>query len=72
VAGTLAQRADATRNAALQHLWRDLPSLDPAARAAIERMSEELAERLLREPFARLRDDRDGHYERSVREVFAL
>jgi glutamyl-tRNA reductase len=71
-ASALVQRADAERAAELAELWRRLPDLGPEARATIERMSEHLAERLLREPLERLGADVDGRHERAVRELWAL
>jgi glutamyl-tRNA reductase len=71
-ARALAERAEREREAALAELWRRLPGLEPASRAAVERMSRHLAERLLRDPLERLGDDRDGSHERAVRELWAL
>jgi glutamyl-tRNA reductase len=71
-AATLARRANDAREAELAVLWRQLPDLDPASRAAIDAMTRHLAERLLREPLERLGQDDDGRTERAVREVFAL
>lgn len=71
-AAALAARADRDRSAELDQLWRRLPDLDPDAREAIERMSEHLARRLLREPLERLGRDADGRHERAARELFGL
>jgi glutamyl-tRNA reductase len=72
VAEALAARADHERSAELDALWRRLPGLDADARDAIERMSQHLATRLLREPLERLGRDADGRHERAARELFGL
>lgn len=71
-AAVLAARADRDRHAELDQLWRRLPGLDADARDAIERMSQHLARRLLREPLERLGRDTDGRHERAARELFGL
>jgi glutamyl-tRNA reductase len=71
-AAALTARAEVERSDELDQLWRRLPGLDPEARDAIERMSEHLARRLLREPLARLGRDADGRQERAARELFDL
>ena len=71
-AAALAARADRDRSAELDQLWRRLPDLDADAREAIERMSQHLARRLLREPLERLGRDTDGRHERAARELFGL
>lgn len=71
-AAALTERADRERTDELDLLWRRLPDLDAEARDAIERMSEHLARRLLREPLARLGRDADGRQERAARELFGL
>jgi glutamyl-tRNA reductase len=71
-ARTLAGRVEATRRSSLEHLFHDHPEVEPEVRAAIDRMTADLAARLLREPFSRLREDRDGQGERLVQEVFGL
>ena len=71
-ADALVRRADLEREAELAALWRKLPSLDPEAREAIERMTRHLAARLLRQPLERLGRDADGVEGRSVRDLFAL
>jgi glutamyl-tRNA reductase len=71
-AAALTERADRERTDELDLLWRRLPDLDAEVRDAIERMSEHLARRLLREPLARLGRDADGRQERAVRELFGL
>jgi glutamyl-tRNA reductase len=71
-ARALAERIEQERRAELAELWRRLPDLEPESKAAIERMSRHLAERLLRDPFERLGGDTDGHHERAVRELWAL
>jgi glutamyl-tRNA reductase len=71
-AAALASRVDEARAAELDTLWRQLPDLEPEARARIEAMTRHLAARLLREPMERLGKDADGRTERAVREVFAL
>jgi glutamyl-tRNA reductase len=71
-AAALAARADRDRHAELDELWRQLPDLKAAERDAIERMSQHLARRLLREPLERLGRDADGRHERLVRELFGL
>ena len=71
-AAALAREAEHARAAELAVLWRRLPDLDPASRAAIDQMTRHLAERLLREPLERLGRDADGRTERAVRDVFAL
>ena len=71
-AAALTERAERERSDELDLLWRRLPDLDAEARGAIERMSEHLARRLLREPLARLGRDADGRQERAARELFGL
>lgn len=71
-AAALAARADRERDSELEALWRQLPDLDADARDAIERMSQHLARRLLREPLERLGRDADGRHERAARELFGL
>jgi glutamyl-tRNA reductase len=71
-ARALAHRAERERAVELAALWHRLPDLDPASREAIERMTEHLASRLLREPLERLGRDRDGRAARAIRDVFAL
>jgi glutamyl-tRNA reductase len=64
--------AERERQDELVELWRRLPDLDATARDAIERMSQHLARRLLREPLDRLGHDADGRHERAARELFGL
>ncbi|MEJ7748349.1 MAG: NAD(P)-binding domain-containing protein [Candidatus Limnocylindrales bacterium] len=71
-AAALTARAEQERHSELEALWRRLPDLDADARDAIERMSEHLANRLLREPLERLGRDADGRNERAMRELFGL
>jgi glutamyl-tRNA reductase len=71
-AEALKERADREREAELADLWRRLPDLEPQARDAIEGMTRHLADRLLREPFARLGRDTDGREGRAIRDIFAL
>lgn len=71
-ARTMAERAETARSIELGELWRRLPHLEAAERSEIERMSRHLAERLLREPLARLGDDSDGRREQAARELFGL
>ena len=71
-AEALTQRADGERLAELDELWRRLPGLDARERAAIERMSQHLAKRLLREPLEHLGRDADGRHERAARQLFGL
>lgn len=71
-AAALTARAEQERHSELEALWRRLPDLDADARDAIERMSEHLASRLLREPLERLGRDADGRNERAMRELFGL
>ncbi len=71
-AEALTQRADGERLAELDELWRRLPGLDAHERAAIERMSQHLAKRLLREPLEHLGRDADGRHERAARQLFGL
>lgn len=71
-AAALTARAERERHSELEALWRELPDLDADARNAIERMSEHLANRLLREPLERLGRDVDGRNERAMRELFGL
>lgn len=71
-AAALAARADRECHAELNELWRRLPDLDTVERDAIERMSQHLARRLLREPLERLGRDADGRHERAARELFGL
>lgn len=68
----LAEHAEHARQAEMTELWRRLPGMEPGARDAIEQMSRHLSQRLLREPFERLRRDRDGRRERAARELFGL
>jgi glutamyl-tRNA reductase len=72
VARALAERAERARAAELDALWHRLPALDPTARAEVERMTEHLTRRLLREPMERLRDDGDGRQASAAREIFRL
>jgi len=72
VARALADRAEQEREAELTALWQRLPAMDPAARLEVERMTEHLTRRLLREPLKRLRDDGDGRRARAAREFFGL
>jgi glutamyl-tRNA reductase len=71
-AEVLVQQAEREREAELTELWRRLPDLDADARAKVEGMSRHLAERLLRGPLERLRQDVDGRHERAVRELWTL
>jgi len=71
-ASVLADRATEARSAELADLWHRMPTLDPAARAEVERMAERLSERLLRRPLERLRQDDDGRHDRAARELFGL
>lgn len=71
-AEALIVRAERERDAELDALWRRLPNLDADTRGAIERMSEHLARRLLREPLERLGRDADGRHEQAARELFGL
>lgn len=71
-AEALIRQADAERERELEALWRRVPELDPAARAAIEGMTRHLAARLLQAPLERLGRDPDGREGRAVREIFAL
>jgi glutamyl-tRNA reductase len=71
-AEALVGRADRERQAELAALWRKVPDLEPETRAAIEGMTRHLADRLLREPLARLGRDADGRDERAVRDLFGL
>lgn len=71
-ADALVREADRQREAELEALWRRVPDLDPAARAAIEAMSRRLTDRILRAPLTRLGRDVDGQAEQVVREIFAL
>jgi glutamyl-tRNA reductase len=71
-AAALAARVDRERHAELHQLWRQMPDLEGDARDAIERMSEHLAQRILREPLERLGRDHDGRHERAARELFGL
>jgi glutamyl-tRNA reductase len=71
-AAALTRRADALREAELDALWRRVPTLEPEARAAIERMSRHLAKRLLQPPLERLGRDRDGRDAVTIRDVFSL
>ncbi len=68
----LAEQAETERLVAIDQLWRNLPSLEPEARIAIERMSRHLTRRLLREPLERLGRDSDDRIERAARELFDL
>ena len=71
-AEALIEQADREREAELALLWRNLPDLEPDARAAIDGMTRHLARRLLREPLERLGRDSDGRNEQAVRDIFAL
>jgi glutamyl-tRNA reductase len=71
-AEALIDRANAEREAELAQLWRRVPQLDAGTRDAIDGMTRHLAARLLRGPLERLGQDRDGHAERAVRELFGL
>jgi glutamyl-tRNA reductase len=71
-AQALVERADRQRQAELAALWRHLPDLRPGDRDAIDRMTQHLAARLLREPLERLARDADGNEGRTVRDVFGL
>jgi glutamyl-tRNA reductase len=71
-ADALVRHADLEREAELAALWKQLPSLQPEDRAAIERMTRHLAARLLRQPLQRLGRDADGVDGRAVRDLFAL
>ena len=71
-AAALVERADRVREAELAGLWRRLPDLEPEARAAIEAMTRNLENGLLREPLELLGRDVDGRDERVIREIFAL
>ncbi|HET7677727.1 MAG TPA: hypothetical protein VFK38_07720 [Candidatus Limnocylindrales bacterium] len=71
-AAELTARADETRRAALERLWRELPAYDGATREAVERMSRHLVARILDAPLARLGSDPDGARERAARELFDL
>jgi len=67
--GALAVEARATE---LGALWGEVGSLGPDQREAIERMTERLTRRLLRDPLERLGHDGDGRYQRAARELFGL
>jgi glutamyl-tRNA reductase len=71
-AAALVERVERERSAEVELLWRRLPDLDDRTRWAIERMSQHLARRLLREPLERLGRDADGRHERAARELFGL
>jgi glutamyl-tRNA reductase len=71
-ARTLSDHARVARDRELEKLWEQLPSLGASERAAVERMAERLAGRLLRSPLERLRQDRDGRFDRAARELFDL
>jgi len=71
-ARAMVTRAEGTRRDELDHLWRRLPDLGDLERAEIERMTQHLAARLLRDPLARLGDDEDGQRARAARELFGL
>lgn len=72
VRAALADRIERERKAELEALWRSLPALPSADRAAIDGMTRHLAKRLLGEPMARLGTDPDGHRALAVRELFDL
>ncbi len=72
LARALASRAEHERTEELAELWRRLPDLPAADRAAIEGMSRHLARRLLRDPLERLGDDPDGRGLRAARDLFGL
>jgi glutamyl-tRNA reductase len=70
-ARAVAERADEIRGAELDELWRRVPSLPADQREQIERMTERLADRLIREPLSRL--GRGGDVpDQAVRELFGL
>jgi glutamyl-tRNA reductase len=71
-ADALVQRADREREIELDALWRRMPSLEPEAREAIERMTRHLAARLLQQPLERLGRDPDGRDGKLIRDLFAL
>jgi glutamyl-tRNA reductase len=71
-AEALVRLAEAERTTELDRLWRTCPELGPEIRSAIERMSQHLTNRLLREPLERLGHDDDGHATLAARELFAL
>ena len=68
----LAERFETERSAELEHLWRRLPALGEADRAAIDGMSRHLVARILREPLARLAEDADGRRGAAARDLFGL
>jgi glutamyl-tRNA reductase len=72
IARGIAEHAEELRSAELAELWRRLPSLPQQERHEIEQMTRHFAERLLREPMARLGRDRDGRHEQAARELFGL
>jgi glutamyl-tRNA reductase len=72
VAGALADRVERERAAELDALWRRLPDLQAAERAAIEGMTRHLARRLFRDPLERLGSDPDGRRRRAAEELFGL
>jgi glutamyl-tRNA reductase len=71
-ASVLADHATEARLVELAALWHRMPTLDPAARAEVERMAERLSDRLLRRPLERLQEDDDGRHDRAARELFGL
>jgi glutamyl-tRNA reductase len=68
----LAARLERERSAELEALWRRLPNLPAAERAAIEAMTRHLAKRLLGAPLARIASDPDGRRRRAAEELFDL
>jgi glutamyl-tRNA reductase len=72
VRSALAGRIERERTAELDALWRSLPTLPAADRAAIDGMTRHLAKRLLGEPLARLGADPDGRRALAIRELFDL
>jgi glutamyl-tRNA reductase len=71
-AEALAERSAIAQREALTALWRRLPALDEEGRRHVASMAGHLAEALLRDPFERLANDRDGRHERAARELFGL
>jgi glutamyl-tRNA reductase len=68
----LAARSAAAQAAELAALWERMPGLPARERAEVERMARRLAERLLRDPLERLRNDEQGRHRRAARELFGL
>jgi glutamyl-tRNA reductase len=68
----LAGLATEARAAELRALWREVHGLAPDQRDAIERMTERLTQRLLRDPLERLGHDSDGRYRRAAQDLFRL